>query len=77
MTAATAPRAIRLHASDNVLVAVDPILPGVGVEGVTVSGRVGRGHKLAIRPIAAGEPVRKFGQVIGFAARETQRPTGA
>jgi len=26
-----------------------------------------RGHKVAILPIAAGEPVRKFGQIIGNA----------
>jgi arabinonate dehydratase len=70
MSAAIAPRTIRLHASDNLLVAVGPLLPGVVVEGVTVSARIGRGHKLAIRRIAAGEPVRKFGQIIGFAARE-------
>jgi altronate hydrolase len=70
MTATTAVRTIRLHATDNVLVAVDSIPAGATVEGVVATGRVGRGHKLAVRPIAAGEPVRKFGQIIGFAARE-------
>jgi altronate hydrolase len=70
MTAAATPRTIRLHASDNVLVAVDPIPAGVAVEGVAATARVGRGHKVAVRPIAAGEPVRKFGQIIGFAARK-------
>jgi len=28
------------------------------------------GHKLALLPIAAGEPLRRYGQVIGFATRE-------
>jgi altronate hydrolase len=28
------------------------------------------GHKLAVRPIPAGEPVLKFGQVIGFASSD-------
>ncbi len=69
MPRSTSPRTIRLHASDNVLVAFDPIQPGVTIEGVTASARVGRGHKLAIAPIAQGEPVRKFGQIIGFASR--------
>ena len=70
MSTPIAPRTIRLHAGDNLLVAVDPVAPGTVVEGITASARVGRGHKLAIRPIAAGEPVRKFGQIIGFAARD-------
>ena len=28
-----------------------------------------RGHKMAVAPIAKGEPVRKFGQIIGFATQ--------
>jgi altronate hydrolase len=28
---------------------------------------IARGHKIALRPIAAGDPVRKYGQIIGFA----------
>ena len=31
------------------------------------------GHKLATAPIAAGEPVRKYGQILGFAT-EAIRP---
>jgi altronate hydrolase len=69
MTSATGPRTIRLHASDNVLVAFDSIQPGVTIHGVTASARVGRGHKIAVAPIVEGAPVRKFGQIIGFASR--------
>src|SRR5262249_28579122 len=36
---------------------------------LTISGRVGLGHKFALRPIAAGAAVLKYGQVIGFAGR--------
>ena len=32
------------------------------------------GHKIAVRPIAAGEPVRKYDQIIGFATDATSRP---
>jgi arabinonate dehydratase len=69
MNNSPAPRTIRLHTSDNVVVAVDPVRAGTLVVGVTASTLVGRGHKLAIAPIALGEPVRKFGQVIGFASQ--------
>jgi altronate hydrolase len=68
MNASPIPRTIRLHASDNVVVAVDPIRAGTVLAGVTASALVNRGHKIAVAPIAAGEPVRKFGQVIGFAS---------
>ena len=29
--------------------------------------RIPAGHKVAIRPIAVGEPIRRYGQIIGFA----------
>ena len=65
----TTPRTIRLSAEDNVVVAVDPIAPGTAVAGATACERVPRGHKMAVAAIAADEAVRKYGQVIGFAAR--------
>ena len=64
-----APRTIRLAADDNVIVAVDQVGQGVMVSGVMAQARIPRGHKMAIMPIALNEPVRKYGQVIGFAAQ--------
>ncbi len=61
------PRTLRLHPDDNVVVAIEPILPGAVAEGVTAIARVPKGHKMASRPIGEGEPVLKFGQIIGFA----------
>jgi arabinonate dehydratase len=63
------PRIVRLAADDNVVVAIDPIVAGTEAAGVTARERVPRGHKMAIASVAAGAPVRKYGQVIGFAAR--------
>lgn len=63
------PRIIRLNPNDNVVVAVDPIEPGTIAASVAATGTVPRGHKMAVLPIAEGEPVRKFGQIIGFASR--------
>ncbi|CAH1650367.1 Altronate hydrolase [Hyphomicrobiales bacterium] len=63
-----ASRTIRLNDADNIIVAVDPIEPGAVAEDVVATARVPRGHKMAIVPIAQGEPVRKFGQIIGFAS---------
>lgn len=61
------PRTVRLHAEDNVVVAVDPVEIGVEAAGVTARARVPRGHKMATRPVATGAPILKFGQIIGFA----------
>src|SRR5437763_10867363 len=64
---------IRLHPSDNVVVARLDLLPGSEVEGIAALGPVPAGHKSATAPIAAGEPVRKYGQILGFAT-EAIRP---
>jgi len=64
---AAEPRTLRLHPSDNVIVAVDAIGEGISAAGVVARGRVMRGHKMAVVAIAPGEPIRKFGQIIGFA----------
>ncbi len=64
----TPPLTIRLHPDDSVLVARATLLPGTPVaEGVAVVGRVPAGHKVAVRPHAVGEPVIRYGQIIGFA----------
>src|SRR4051794_10127733 len=63
-------RTIKLNQADNVAVAIDVIEPGNLAAGVTASERVMKGHKIAIQPIAKGEPIRKFGQVIGFATKD-------
>jgi arabinonate dehydratase len=65
----TIPRTVRLSADDNVVVAVDPIATGTVVADATARERVPRGHKMAVAAIAANAPVRKYGQIIGFAAR--------
>lgn len=62
---------IRIHPTDNVVIARAQLLGGTALtgEGVTVSGLVPPGHKVATRAIAAGEPVCRYGQVIGTATQ--------
>ncbi|MFN4257676.1 MAG: UxaA family hydrolase [Gemmataceae bacterium] len=66
--------AVHLRPEDNIAIAVKPLLPGMAVTGngatLTLSRRVGMGHKLALRPIRAGEAVYKYGQIIGFASND-------
>ena len=59
---------IRLHPDDGVLIARSSLPPGMVVaDGVTTVERIPAGHKVAIKPIAVGEPIRRYGQIIGFA----------
>ncbi len=60
---------IRIHPADNVVIARRQLLPGTVLEGegITVAAMVPPGHKVATRAIAAGEPVLRYGQVIGAA----------
>jgi arabinonate dehydratase len=66
--------AIHLRPNDNIAVAAKSIPPGTEVQidgrAVTVPGAVKMGHKFAVRPIKEGEAVLKYGQIIGFAARD-------
>jgi len=65
-------QAIRLAAEDPVVVLRHRGEPGdvVGGEGVVLKTAVPAGHKVAVRRVRAGEPVRKYGQIIGFATRD-------
>ena len=66
----TTPRALTLNASDNVAIAVDEFPPGaIAPPGVTARERIPRGHKMAVTAIPSDAPIRKFGQVIGFASQ--------
>ena len=72
MTSDGAGPVLRLHPNDDVVIARRQLVSGTSIsaEGVTVSGLVPPGHKLAVRPIAKGAPVRRYNQIIGFATRE-------
>ena len=67
---------LRLHADDNILVARAEVSAGASIsdspQGFTASERIELGHKVASKSISAGEPIRKYGQVIGFAIESIQ-----
>jgi altronate hydrolase len=63
-------RTLVLNAADNIAVALVTLDVGtLTPQGVTTVKRVPKGHKFATRAIAVGEPVLKFGQIIGFASQ--------
>src|SRR5207244_13228171 len=63
--------ALRLRESDDVAVIKRPIRAGTELFNDSIQLTVGRdipaGHKMAVQAIPDGAPVRKYGQIIGFA----------
>ncbi|HIB18095.1 MAG: altronate dehydratase family protein [Alphaproteobacteria bacterium] len=60
---------IRLHDADNVVTAKEtiPTSTNIASEGLTTAMEIPVGHKVATEAIAAGKPIRKYDQIIGFA----------
>lgn len=71
--------ALVLHPSDDVATALRDLAageriwvqgPGQGVE-IELVEKVPLCHKLALHPLAPGQPVRKYGEIIGVASQAT------
>ncbi|MDE2514729.1 MAG: altronate dehydratase, partial [Rhodospirillales bacterium] len=59
-----------LHPDDSVAIARASLLPGTPVApNVVAASRIPAGHKVAVRAIASGEAIRRYGQIIGFATQ--------
>lgn len=70
-------RAFVLAAGDNVATLVDTVSKGAAVTlagqrqgSVTTAADIAYGHKLATRAISKGEPIIKYGKVIGQATQD-------
>ena len=69
--------AVRLHPQDTVAIAKIDLQVNITLTvdnshvptHVPVRQSIPSGHKVALQEVAAGEPVRRYGQVIGFASR--------
>lgn len=61
--------AILLDAADDVAIAVTPLQSGqqvaVGDRFIRALALIGAGHKMAVRDLPSGVPVRRYGQLIG------------
>jgi altronate dehydratase small subunit len=64
--------ALVISTRDNVATALEPLDAGqtirAGEATITVAESIPRGHKIALRAIAAGEAVVKYGSAIGTAS---------
>ena len=61
---------VRLDPSDNVVTATRALPAGTALEAVQTRSQIPSGHKIATAAIAKGQPVRKYAQLIGYAATD-------
>jgi altronate dehydratase len=69
----TGTNVVVIDPADNVATALVDLAAGTplrwaGGDGVTTVEPIPSGHKVALRDISAGDPVLKYGQVIGVAS---------
>ncbi len=69
-------QAVHLRPQDNVAIATQLLPQGTQLQfgdlKVTISTPIKMGHKFAVVPISEGDPIKKYGQIIGFAARPVE-----
>jgi altronate hydrolase len=66
---------IRLHPADDVVIARVDLPAGMALAkegGVRLGVTVPAGHKVAVREVKQGQPVRRYNQIIGFATRDVR-----
>ena len=62
-------QALYINEKDNVIMAIEPIMKGeiadAGSFKITAMEDIPRGHKIAIKDLAAGDPLMKYGKQVG------------
>lgn len=71
---------VRLHADDNIAVASRSVSMGTpfqfdGTGDLFAREAIDMGHKISLRTIEPGQPIKKFGQTIGFASQPIPQGT--
>lgn len=66
-SAASRPETMQLSPADNVGIALRPLNAGETHQGITLIEDIPLGHKFALRPIATGAAVVKYGQIMAAA----------
>ncbi|WP_260704815.1 UxaA family hydrolase [Edaphobacter flagellatus] len=68
------PRILKLGSADDVAVALESVSAGEYLDDLDLAllSDIQAGHKVALRTVSAGDPIRKFNQIIGFATQPIQ-----
>lgn len=63
-------RFLILNPADDVMIALQDFPKGETVNHIELVDPVPFGHKIALRAVASGQPVKRYGQIIGFATQD-------
>ena len=65
---------MRLNPNDDVVIAARPLQIGTRIEAenVVCTDQIPPAHKLAVRSIKKGQPVKRYNQIIGFATKDIE-----
>ncbi|MFC6907186.1 UxaA family hydrolase [Halalkalicoccus tibetensis] len=67
-------KALVMHAEDTVATALEDLKPGQKINKddttIEISDSIPFGHKFALCPVSAGDPIQKYGEVIGTADKD-------
>ena len=65
---------LRLNPNDDVVIAARPLQIGTRIEAenVVCTDQIPPAHKLAVRSIKKGQPVKRYNQIIGFATKDIE-----
>lgn len=63
---------LRLNPADDVVISARPLAAGTRIDAEDIECRdaIPPGHKVAVRAIAKGQPVKRYNQIIGFATAD-------
>jgi altronate dehydratase len=64
---------LRLHSDDDVAVAIRNLRAGEMIDDLVMQTDIPSGHKVAMRALATGDVIRKYGQPVGVATRDIAR----
>ena len=70
------PLYIQVDARDNVAIIVNPEGLPAGTSfptGLVLRDRIPQSHKVALQALATGDPIIRYGQIIGLAARPIEQ----
>ncbi len=64
------PQFLILNPADDVMIALRELPKDAVVNSIRLLDAIPSGHKVAIKPVSKGAPIRRYGQVIGFATQD-------
>ena len=67
------PKALHIHATDNIAVCTSAVQPDGSRGAVKAAEAIAFCNKIALRDIASGEEVLKYGEVIGKATEDIRK----